>query len=624
MTNIYLELELFLDPPITDTDALKAELNRKIAEWNKKVVSNPKFSSKVACARKYIADGMPNCRETAAIARSQKLDELRSAIREQSMTGKITDRGFVRLSELFPCFSEATIISESGFVPEQLFRPPTAPPSLQCNRVIPAIEMESIQTDLQVVENGKYTDLYSLLGETPNTPRKTLHAKAEEALEKNRRVAIKSAEVNAKNRLYGKALSYFKDDYGQLDYDAALTRQVFEQICRKKFQHRAINGIVTMAIYKKSVADACEAGLTSAEAEWLVYEYYCVKMKCPPPIQMEDSAATSQSESPNWIRDLKDLVVAWRTKPVRQSPPPPPPPVAAAPVPPENARAIAVEEPTILLETFQVKDIKNTVNPFDDYTLETIVKDKKFWQATMLSVVPIGIVGFVSNAELIILLYYLFGLLCIIGFLYIIGRMYQRYFLRRTERIRVPIIASFLTFGIGLFWLWVLYDCYPPPPWLLFPAIGIVGELIKVTPVAVYLLLFRGKASVKMAFSIGLLSSIGFAGSLILVGTVQSEIIGNLYACSKASFPFAIISLLIVHAIGTAIFTYHFFCAVCAGSRGFPLLFVGWALATLLQIIYMILCYNEQPGLATILVSASFVLFYGYLTQVRRQIIQSP
>ena len=646
MSNIYLELELHLDPPSTDPDALTVEIKRKIAEWNKMVVSNPKFASKVALARKYINDGMPNWRTEADAALNQKLKELRSAVQEQLLMGKITERGFARLRELFPCFSEATLKKESGFVPEQLFQSPVMPPSLQCNRVIPAIEMESIQTDLLAVENGKYTNLYALLGGTPDTPRKTLHAKSEEELERNRKVAVKSAEVNAKNRLYGKALNYFKDDYGQLDYDAALTRQTFDQLCRKMFQHRAINGIVTMAIYKQSVADACKSGLTPAEAEWLVYEYYCTKMKCPPPIQMENSA-TPQKNASNWLRDLKDVITALRTPPVQQpvvvvqtmTPAPPPPSK-------ETARAIELEEPTILLASFRVGKVKETVNPFDQYTLETVIKDKVFWQASALCALPMLIVSLDNDKQqLSNLLIPLFWLLCAVGFLYVVGRMFQRHILRRTEDTRMPIAAFFVTFLIGVPLMLVLgghVGTENTSLWLRFSISGILEETFKVIPVGIYLLCFRGKASLKMAFAIGFLSSVGmFAGKILLavpwfqgflfasmkgwLPVFQHEINNFLSGSSDDVFvhAFPIFSLLIAHVVWTAIFTYYLFCAMCGGIKGIAYIPIGLAISVLLHIVYIALCHNSLEGIAAFVVVGSFVLFYCYLTQVRRQIIPS-
>ena len=658
MSNIYIELELFLDPAITEEAALKAELNRKIADWNKKIVSNPKFSSKVAFARKYIADGMRNSQDEAATARNQKLEELRFAIREQLMMGKITDRGFTRLCELFPCFTEATIKQESGFVPEQLFRPPAKPASLQCNRAIPAIEMESIQNDLLVVENGKYGDLYALLGGTNDTPRKTLHAKAEEELEKNRRVAVKSAEVNAKNRLYGKALNFFKDDYGQLDYDTALTRAVFDQLSRKKFQHRAVNGIITMAIHKQSVKDACEAGLTSAEAEWLVYEYYCEKMKCPPPIEIENTADPLQRPL-NWIRFLKDAWAELKTPTVKQTVIQQtviqqPAPVSSNPShtssQPEAQRAISVEEPTILLETFKVGDVKNTVNPFDQYTLETTIKDKVFWQASVLCALPLLIVSLDNDKkQLSDLLIPLFWLVCTVGFLYIVGRMFQQLILRKTEDIRLPIAGFFFTLFIGVpLMLFVgsqfLSITVENPTWALIYHVvtgGIMEEVIKILPVLFCILYFRAKTSLKLAFAIGFLSSVGLFAAKILLAAPWFQ--GFLFSNMKDWLPiflmeikdifdgssndilvnaFPIFSLLIAHTVWTAIFTYYLFCAAKAGTKGIPFALIGLAVAVLLHIIYVMLCHNSLEGLAAFVVAGSFVLFYGYLTQVRRQIIK--
>jgi RsiW-degrading membrane proteinase PrsW (M82 family) len=227
------------------------------------------------------------------------------------------------------------------------------------------------------------------------------------------------------------------------------------------------------------------------------------------------------------------------------------------------------------------------------------------------------------------------------GFLFIVGRMFQRLILRRIEDIRMPIAAFFITFFIGVPLMLLLGGhliSENTSPWLQFSTGGILEETIKVLPVVIYLLCFRGKASLKMAFSIGFLSSVGLFAAKIL----SSELLptGALYPIfllsdtmvayipvfqkdipTLAVFP--LFSLLIVHIIWTAIFTYFLFCAARAGIRGFPFALIGLAVTALLHVTYVALCNHNLPGIATVLVAGSFVLFYCYLTQIRRQIVQS-
>ena len=41
--NLYLDLELFLDPPMMQFDDLKKELGEKITDWNKLITADPKY-----------------------------------------------------------------------------------------------------------------------------------------------------------------------------------------------------------------------------------------------------------------------------------------------------------------------------------------------------------------------------------------------------------------------------------------------------------------------------------------------------------------------------------------------------------------------------------------------------
>ncbi|MDR2439562.1 MAG: hypothetical protein LBE12_09380 [Planctomycetaceae bacterium] len=110
--NIYLELELSLDPAITDTDELKNHLEQKINEWNKLVNASPKFKQKVTKAREFIQNGLTGLTQQANEAKQIRLATLRENIKDLSYSGEIQQFEINYLKRNFPCFNEVTIQNE--------------------------------------------------------------------------------------------------------------------------------------------------------------------------------------------------------------------------------------------------------------------------------------------------------------------------------------------------------------------------------------------------------------------------------------------------------------------------------------------------------------------------------
>ncbi|MDR3183356.1 MAG: hypothetical protein LBT89_10675 [Planctomycetaceae bacterium] len=646
MDNIYLELELFLDPPVTEPAALIVELNRKIGEWNKLVVSSPRYKVKVAAARQFIKDGLPNAELQGAAARTQKLNELRYAVSQQHLTGKIDERGFTKLKQLFPCFSETTIETESGFSPQENFQVPKMPPSLDCNRLIPAIEMEAMAQDLATVSNGIYGDLYELLGLSPETKRDELYKKALEANETNRRMSAKTPEVNAKNRLYGKAINFFKDDYNQLDYDAALQRQKFDKLCKTTLQHRAAKGIITTAIYERSIADICAEGLTQKESQWLVYEYYCVKLKCPPPITLDTNGEQVTQTGRSFWDLFRDLFRDSFARPPQREHP-----VIATTAPVDVSKALMVdEEPTLLLESFRYGDVKEALTPVNEYTLPIVLKDKEFWQTTALCVLPMAVIALDKKGEhfLTHLVVPFFWLAVLVGFLIAVGVMLRRTFLKRSEDIRLPLAAFFFTAVIGVPLLLNFFAVFLTPKtsessWFV-GRIGteIIGEEIcKIIPVFAYLIYRQGKTSMKMLFLIAAFSSMGlFADKIFFLftwfsqwlpgeilhkglGIFQIEIknvVKTLDISQIFSQVLPLFSLLIANIIWTAVFAYYLSLTFVDRQRWWAFVLLGISVSAALHGVYTACILNDCNGFAAMVVGASFILFYGYLSKIRFEI----
>ncbi|MDR0704915.1 MAG: hypothetical protein LBF88_07995 [Planctomycetaceae bacterium] len=279
--NIYLELELFLDPAITDTDELKKHLEQEISNWNRNINASPKFKQKVAKAREFIQNGLTDLHKQADEARNKMFQKLRSQISELKLSGEINEVGFKHLNNTFKFyFKENTIKEESGVTK---FEAPICPPSLQCDKIISFNDMQSILDDLRIVKNGKYQDLYEFLELPASTEVKILYNKSKDESNRIVKIMAKTPEVDALNRLSGKALNFFKDDKSKNNYDKALKRLPFDKLCDEKFKLRAIKKEITWKIYQMSLQETLKKGFTQKEAEWLVYEFYCVTKKCPPP-----------------------------------------------------------------------------------------------------------------------------------------------------------------------------------------------------------------------------------------------------------------------------------------------------------------------------------------------------
>ena len=112
MSNIYLELELSLDPAITDTDALKAELNRKITEWSKLADADAKYKTLLGKAKTYLAALPGNLHGLATDARNTQLKKLREEIRNLSTGGGLLDFEVKYLVSVYSCFNEKTVQTE--------------------------------------------------------------------------------------------------------------------------------------------------------------------------------------------------------------------------------------------------------------------------------------------------------------------------------------------------------------------------------------------------------------------------------------------------------------------------------------------------------------------------------
>ncbi|MDR0869925.1 MAG: SUMF1/EgtB/PvdO family nonheme iron enzyme, partial [Planctomycetaceae bacterium] len=297
--NIYLDFELTLDPAVTDTSGMVRLLNEKIRYWNQHTNFYPRYKLLVVEAEKSIASGLPNLREQAAEARRIKWKELQDKIQIAARAG-INEAVAQKLVQRFAAFfTEETVLKELGqyqirpsvFQPE--FNSPPKPESLQCEKPVSFSDMQAIAEDLRFVHGGKYKNLYDLLGLPQTASTEQLYFAATAAADKVDRMPKSHPEADPLNRLSSRFLLYFKDDIYRRGYDVALRRLSFDTLAAEVFDFYAesfrSNQKSDEQLWQESVQKTVALGFTKAEAEYLVYEFYCITRKCPPPTPQASS-----------------------------------------------------------------------------------------------------------------------------------------------------------------------------------------------------------------------------------------------------------------------------------------------------------------------------------------------
>ncbi|MDR2704349.1 MAG: PrsW family intramembrane metalloprotease [Planctomycetaceae bacterium] len=311
-----------------------------------------------------------------------------------------------------------------------------------------------------------------------------------------------------------------------------------------------------------------------------------------------------------------------------------------------------------IFDTFRKTDFKKEIIPIDADNAVGLFKDPIFWVVLVLGVLPLLIT---SMNDINIQLY---GLLFFFAMLW--GGILRGLVLKSSDNVVLPVTAFFATGIVGVGVLLFLYKhCLPSfylhmtdpnnnPLIQLFGFIFQVGfceELCKVMPVVLYLILKRKKASPMMMLLIGVFSGLGFAafenvsyvfrhmtaGAENIVQIIENILraqseeqmvrelkAGSLNAAGQIlnamlSMMLRSVSLVFAHAIWTGIFSYYIICAMTSGKRWAVFCCLGLAVPMVLHGVYDWLC-NLEPGFAALVIGASFVLFYGYLSKIRQQL----
>lgn len=291
--NLYYALELFLDPAETNPVLLCEFLKTKESEWKKKVNSDPKFE--LFCVRsKQWRENSSEAKESdlrrlLQEAKSERLKKLRAAIIEIERDGLLEQHEYDYLLKTFGgkgrFFTEETIKQELH-LPLYVFTPPKEPEIPNGVKIPGESEMNKIEDDLKIVnsdQESSCSNLYDLLKLGRLTDTETLREEASKKNEEIRKKSNKTPQVNAKARLLGRALIYFKTDEARKGYDIALRRRPIDELKKERFALRTLGKSVTRDDYNLSIEEAMECGLSREEAEWHIYDYYCLKRKCPYP-----------------------------------------------------------------------------------------------------------------------------------------------------------------------------------------------------------------------------------------------------------------------------------------------------------------------------------------------------
>jgi len=294
--NLYLELDLFLDPPIIHFDELKKELGDRITEWNKLTSAPGTTGTKIkhmiqvaeAFRKRTAPPGPPN--ETslttlASEARKKREADVKKAIETYEEDDVLEQKEYDALLKEFKQFRQATIDS---WLSLPRFDPPTEPPypnGVKAN-IVAKSKMDEMAADLKIVLGNEKASLYDLLKVGPTATLETIQQAQKvsyDTASKKPKSGPESAKVDAEIRVLGQAKIIFKDEISRQGYDIARKRRPFDILIGSVFQRRAMKGSVTRDDYTLSIKETREeAGFSQAEAEWLVYEFYCIKGKFKP------------------------------------------------------------------------------------------------------------------------------------------------------------------------------------------------------------------------------------------------------------------------------------------------------------------------------------------------------
>ena len=293
--NIYLVLELFLDPPEIDPWEFKKLMDVKIAKWNRLINASPKYKRFVEIARDFIRDENFNhhlLMEQARTAMNIRLANLNKDIFVAEESGVVKEVVYNNIVKAHMKFFRKETIKQSFALIESQLSQIIVPRNPYGFSPITSWEMDAIDEDLKAVRNGQCRDMYQLLDLSQISKTEDLLNKTKILQNINYKKPKRKAEDDAEARLLMKAAKIFKDELSRKKYDIAFKLRPFDELVKDRFQIRAMKRSVTYQEYFISIKETCGLGFTNDEAQWLVYNYYFVIKKLPIPKRNKEEIQT--------------------------------------------------------------------------------------------------------------------------------------------------------------------------------------------------------------------------------------------------------------------------------------------------------------------------------------------
>ena len=287
--NYYLILDMTLDPPVKDKAWLEAAIQKKLIEWTTGLCNPAK-----GLLYKSLLEKVPEIKKALLTDDAARdaiiLDATRIArnrattlIGAVSKVGSVTEPQVAALCRALPFFSEKTIremipvpIVAEGAPVFKIPAKPADPPI----KPLDDWQMDRFEKSLSVL--GK-KDIYDFLGCPRTSTPDGMCAIADEELRRARITPHKTAETCARQELAGTIASCFKRKDAKEAYDLALKTYAGRRQLTEIFGIRSASKTIGWKAYQESIADCRAIGMSQEEAEYFVYDFYCLRRKCPPP-----------------------------------------------------------------------------------------------------------------------------------------------------------------------------------------------------------------------------------------------------------------------------------------------------------------------------------------------------
>ena len=304
-SNYYYLVELPIDPPTRDREVIDSAITKKLSEWNQRL-NDPgrgllfkSYADRIGDIRTALHDPMTLERfieEATARVRDAVTNEFEAI----AVSGYVTEAQITEICKRHPQLSEATV---RKMCPVQIrgggaFKIPKKPPERGI-KPLSLMEMDGYEKFLTVL--GK-RDVYDFLNATRYGSGEELSDLAAHALAQLHKAPRKTPEVSASQELAGKINTAFKKQGYKDSYDEALKTYAAKKKLLAKFALRCASRTIEYQAYQHSVKECEEIGMAHDEAEYFVYEYYCITRKCPTPIVIESGG---ENPPPRWNRDPK-------------------------------------------------------------------------------------------------------------------------------------------------------------------------------------------------------------------------------------------------------------------------------------------------------------------------------